>query len=58
MAKQVSIICVVDDDWSMGDLLYEANDALCKHDVVMYVEDIQVMEENYTIPVGEGEDDV
>lgn len=47
MAKLVHIVAVVDDDWSLEDLNYEANDALVKHDVVMYVESVQVVTENY-----------
>lgn len=50
MPKQIMIMAVIDDDWSMDDLLHEANDALCKHDVVMYVEEIRVIDSNYQIP--------
>lgn len=54
MAKQVMIMAVIDDDWNMDDFMHEANDALCKHDVVMYVEDVNVTDENYAVPSGEG----
>lgn len=54
MAKLVKIMAVVEDDWSMQDFMHAANDALCKHDVVMYVKDVEVIDENYALPVGEG----
>lgn len=47
MAKQVMIMVIVDDDWTDEDLEYEANDALVKHNVVHYVESIQVIQEDY-----------
>lgn len=47
MAKLVHIVAVVDDDWSIEDLNHEANDALVKHDVVMYVEEVKIVQENY-----------
>lgn len=46
MAKLVHIVAVVDDDWNEQDLLHEANDALCKYDVVQWVQEVRVIEEN------------
>lgn len=56
MAKLVYIVAVVDDDWSRQDLLHEANDALVKYNVVQYVQDIQVIQENYDDGRGDSEE--
>ena len=53
MAKQVMIMAVIDDDWDEQEFFHECNDALVKHDVVMYVEDTIVTVHDYKIPVEE-----
>ena len=57
MAKKVTIVAVIEDDWDMQDFEHEANDALVKHAVVIFVESVEVTDENYNYKADLGLED-